>query len=61
MSEPNDQHLPPEPHEGIDAAANPEARTYEAEQTTPLATNGSSLPTGYSHVTRQYSQRALLS
>jgi hypothetical protein len=37
MSEPNDQHLPDDPHEGIDAAANPEARTYEANQSQPLA------------------------
>lgn len=37
VSEPNDQYLPPEPHDGIDAAGNPDARTYEAQQTPPLA------------------------
>ena len=37
MSEPNDQHLPDDPHEDIDAAANQESRSYEADQTQPLA------------------------
>lgn len=40
MSEPTDQHLPPEPHDGIDAAANPEAKTYESDQTPPLSRAG---------------------
>ncbi len=37
MSEPTDQQLPPEPHDGIDAAANADARAYEQNQSTPLA------------------------
>jgi hypothetical protein len=37
VSEPTDQQLPPEPHDGIDAAANPDARAYERNQSAPLA------------------------
>ena len=37
MSEPPDPHQPPEPHDGIDAAAAPEARAYEADQIQPLS------------------------
>lgn len=37
MSEPTDQQLPADPHDGIDAAANPDARAYEANQSSPLA------------------------
>lgn len=40
MSEPTDQQLPPEPHDGIDAAANPEAQAYESEQTPALSRAG---------------------
>jgi hypothetical protein len=40
MSELTDQHLPPEPHDGIDAAANPEAQAQEADQTPALARAG---------------------
>lgn len=32
-----ESQVPPEPHEGIDAFANPEARTYEEDQSSPLA------------------------
>jgi hypothetical protein len=36
VSEPTDQ-LPQDPHDGIDAAANPDARAYEQNQSSPLA------------------------
>lgn len=44
MSEPTDQHLPTDPHEGIDAAANAEAQTYERNQSSPLARAAGSGP-----------------
>lgn len=44
MTEPTDQQLPPEPHEGIDAAANPDARAYERNQSSPLARAGGEGP-----------------
>jgi hypothetical protein len=37
VTEPTDQQLPPEPHEGIDAAANPDARSSEQNQSSPLS------------------------
>ncbi len=37
MTEPTDQQLPPEPHDGIDAADNVEERVYERNQSSPLA------------------------
>lgn len=37
MTSPTDEHLPPEPHEGLDASANAEARRYETSQTPSLA------------------------
>lgn len=37
MTEPTDSQVPAEPHEGIDAFANPEARVYEENQSSPLA------------------------
>ncbi len=37
VSEPTDRQLPPDPHDGIDAAANADARAYQAHQTPPLA------------------------
>ena len=37
MSEPTDQQVPAEPHDGIDAFNNPDARAYEQNQSSPLA------------------------
>src|SRR3978361_976620 len=37
MTSPSDDVLPPEPHDGIDATANPEARSYEADQSPSLS------------------------
>ena len=47
MTEPTDQQLPPEPHEGIDAANNPDQRAYERDQSSPLsrASDGGAPPT----------------
>lgn len=47
MTEPTDRTLPSEPHDGIDAADNPEARAYEQNQSSPLsrASDGGPPPT----------------
>lgn len=47
MTEPTDQQLPPEPHDGIDAADNAEERVYERNQSSPLsrASDGGLPPT----------------
>ncbi len=37
MTEPSDQQVPEEPHEGIDAFDNPDAKAYEQNQSSPLA------------------------
>jgi hypothetical protein len=37
MTEPSDQQVPAEPHEGIDAFDNPDSKAYEANQSSPLA------------------------
>lgn len=37
VTEPTDSQVPAEPHEGIDAFANPDARAYEENQSSPLA------------------------
>ncbi len=37
MTEPTDQQVPAEPHEGIDAFNNPDAKAYEDNQSSPLA------------------------
>ena len=37
MTEPSDSQVPRDPHEGIDAFANPDARAYEENQSSPLA------------------------
>ena len=37
VTEPSDQQVPAEPHEGIDAFDNPDARAYERDQSSPLA------------------------
>ena len=37
MTEPTDRQLPPEPHDGIDAAHNVEERAYERNQSSPLS------------------------
>ena len=44
MSDPTNSALPAEPHEGIDAAANPDARAYENNQSSPVARAGTSGP-----------------
>lgn len=37
MTEPTDSRIPADPHEGIDAFANKEARAYEEGQSSPLS------------------------
>lgn len=37
MTEPTDSQIPREPHEGIDAFNNPDARAYEENQSSPLS------------------------
>ena len=37
MTQPNDAQLPPEPHEGIDANNNADARAYEENQSSAVA------------------------
>lgn len=37
MTEPTDNQIPAEPHDGIDAFANDDARAYEQNQSSPLA------------------------
>ena len=46
MTEPSDQQVPAEPHEGIDAFDNPDAKAYEENQSSPLsrATGGDGPP-----------------
>jgi len=41
---PSDDHLPPEPHDGVDAADNAEARTYESDQSPSLSRAANSGP-----------------
>ena len=47
MTEPTDQQLPSDPHDGIDAADNSEERAYERNQSSPLsrASDGGAPPT----------------
>lgn len=47
MTSPSNDHLPPDPHEGIDAADNPDARAFEQQQTPAIsrAANGGAPPT----------------
>ncbi|MDQ2796836.1 MAG: hypothetical protein M3Y06_06700 [Actinomycetota bacterium] len=44
MTEPTDQQTPAEPHEGIDAFANVEARDHAENQSQPLARAGGEGP-----------------
>ena len=37
MTEPSDQQVPAEPHEGIDAFDNKDAKAYEENQSSPLS------------------------
>jgi hypothetical protein len=48
MTEPTDAQLPPEPHEGIDATNNADARAYEENQSSAVAraSDGGAPPTG---------------
>jgi hypothetical protein len=47
VTEPTDSQVPREPHDGIDAFANKEARAYEEDQSSPLsrASGGGPPPT----------------
>jgi hypothetical protein len=47
VTEPTDSQVPGDPHEGIDAFANKDARAYEENQSSPLsrASNGGPPPT----------------
>ena len=44
VTEPRDAQLPPEPHEGIDASNNADARAYEQNQSSAVARAADSGP-----------------